>query len=209
VFVALAGDVAEVPPLLPEEETLLSPRARPARRHDLAMGRAAARLALARLGGPPAPIMRGPHREPLWPDGVVGSITHAAGHALSAVAPVGECGGLGLDLEHRGRFFPALADHVAFAEEREWLAGCAEPDRPAATLALFSAKETIYKAFFPRIGRFFGFTAAQVTPTTDRGTLTGRLLAPLDPSYPTTRTFSIDVAWSGDLVLTSLALPPG
>ncbi|WP_374216235.1 4'-phosphopantetheinyl transferase, partial [Frankia sp. R82] len=51
-------------------------RAVPSRRAEFVTGRACARLALARLGVAPRPILRGPRGEPTWPRGIVGSITH-------------------------------------------------------------------------------------------------------------------------------------
>src|SRR5690242_4153856 len=58
-----------------------------ARRREFATGRHCARQALAALGVPATPLLSGGHREPLWPAGVVGSITHCTGYRAAAVAP--------------------------------------------------------------------------------------------------------------------------
>ena len=193
--------------LFPDEKSLLGARTVDSRRLGFALGRAAARRALAGLGIEPAPILRGASGEPLWPEGIVGSITHAAGRALAAVARREDSGGIGLDLEHRDRFFPELAASVAFGEELERLEGL-PPDRGIpATLEVFSAKESIFKAFFPRVGRFFGFHAAQIEPGLDGGYV-ARFVATLDTEYPPDRTFSVGCSWQDDLVFTSLVLGP-
>lgn len=207
VFVELGPDT-EPEPLHAEEETLLHPRAIADRRRGFRLGRMAARKALRALGIVPVPVLRGANREPLWPGGVVGSITHAAGHAMAAVARSGNSGGIGIDLEHRSRYFPGLMDHIAFGEERTRLAGLPDQERATAAMELFSAKESIYKAFFPRVQRFFGFAAADVRVGADPDRLEGRLLEPLDAAYPPGRWFPIAVQWRGDLVLTTIVLPP-
>ena len=59
--------------LFPEEVVHLD-KAIASRRREFAAGRACAREALAKLGLPPVPILRGEKREPLWPQGIVGSL---------------------------------------------------------------------------------------------------------------------------------------
>ncbi len=175
-------DDGPVPALLAEEATLVHPRAIDARRDELRLGRAAARAALETLGRPPAPILRGPHREPLWPDGIVGSITHADGLAVAALAEQHRCAGIGIDLEHRDRFFPELVQHVAFADEREWLASLTDRARADSAVALFSAKEAIFKAVFPIVGVWFGFEAARLRSV--EGGFEGEVVAGSVPGLP-------------------------
>src|SRR5450631_452976 len=61
--------------LFPEEEALVSD-ASPSRRLEFLEGRACAHAALRRLGYDEAPILRGKARQPRWPSGFVGSISH-------------------------------------------------------------------------------------------------------------------------------------
>ncbi len=143
-------------------------------------------------------------REPIWPDGVVGSIAHAAGRGVALVAPSERSDGVGIDLEAR-RPAPEFADLVPRAEERSWLDDLDDGEQRDALLALFSSNESIYKAFFPRVGTFFGFDAASLVPT--QNGFTAQLVADLDPDYPPHRTFDVWCGWQGDLVLTRLILP--
>ena len=84
--------------LFPEEEAAIA-RAVPKRRREFATGRGCARAALNRLGEPPVPILRGPQGAPLWPAGVVGSITHCDGYRAAAVARTSDIATVGLDAE--------------------------------------------------------------------------------------------------------------
>lgn len=190
--------------LLAEELDLLRPGTVERRRESFRLGRQAAHRALDALGRDNGPILTGENREPIWPDGVVGSITHAAGRGIALVAPSDRSDGVGIDLEAR-RPAPELTDLVPRDEERSWLDILDIEEHTDALLALFSAKETIYKAFFPRVGAFFGFDAASLIPA--QNGFTGHLVDDLDPDYPPQRTFDVWCRWHGDLVLTRLILP--
>jgi len=190
------------------ERELIHPRAAHTRQVGFSLGRIAAHRALEQIGSDGGPILRGAHREPLWPTGVVGSITHSAGLALAAAATSEQAGGLGIDLEQR-RSIENLGRFVAFGPERDWLDSLPSSQRDDAALTLFSAKESIYKAFFPRVGEYFGFEGAGVMWDANTEQFVGRLIADLDPRYPPSRTFNVGCRWYGPCVLTWLLLPPG
>ena len=84
--------------LFPSEAHSLG-RAVEKRRREFITGRACARAALAHLGFDPVAIATGSYGEPLWPAGIVGSITHCRGYRASAVANVDEHGAIGIDAE--------------------------------------------------------------------------------------------------------------
>ena len=67
------------------------------RRQEYATGRWLAHQALVELGFEVDSILTGPKREPLWPDTVKGSITHAGGHAVVAVTADDTVAGVGVD----------------------------------------------------------------------------------------------------------------
>ena len=191
VLAAAGPDDYDIDVLSPAEKGLIHPRATASRRRHLVLGRIAAQRALEELGAPAEPVLRGAHREPLWPGGVVGSITHTCGQAVAAVAFSEDCGGIGLDMEHRSGFFDELVDQVVYGQELEWIRGQRDADRPSRVLEVFSAKESIYKAFFPRVRRYFGFEAARLTPLEEPPRFEGRLVEPLDEEYPPDRTFFV------------------
>jgi 4'-phosphopantetheinyl transferase EntD len=149
--------------LFPAEEALLA-RAVQKRRREFTAGRVCARRALARLGVAPAPLLAGPNREPLWPAGVVGSITHCEGYRAAAVARASDVLSIGIDAEPNGPTPDGVFERIALPAESAWV-------RAAVRIApevhwdrmLFCAKESVYKAWFPLAGRWLGFEDALIT----------------------------------------------
>lgn len=190
-----------------EEARWLSDRAVRSRRESFRLGRAAARDALHLLGAGRPTIGIGTGREPLWPAGVVGSITHAGPYAVAAVAWMRDAGGVGIDLEF-DRPFAGLRERVAFGVEREWLDALGAEEAGKATIEIFSAKEAVFKAFYPRIGEFFGFEAATLEPGSAGGRYFARLADGLDVEYPHTRRFPVDTGWHEGVLLSAVTLDP-
>jgi 4'-phosphopantetheinyl transferase EntD len=198
--------------LFPEERAALG-QAVDKRRREFVTARACARLALERLGLPPSPIASGARGEPRWPAGVVGSITHCAGYRACALARAGEFAAVGIDAEPNEALPEGVLGEVARAEERPWLAelALARPEVRWDRL-LFSAKEAVYKAWFPLAERWLGFEDAVVAVDPDRHAFHARLLVrgPLvgGPAggHPLTE---LRGRWlvRGGLVLTAIALP--
>jgi 4'-phosphopantetheinyl transferase EntD len=161
VVLVTRRDLAEGPDLFPEELHAMA-RATPARRYEFALGRRCAREALALLGGPRVAIPVGRFRDPVWPFGYVGSITHCHGLCAAAVArtlPVNSsCAirGLGLDSEPAASLSEELAGVICTANECTWLAGRQGDDTPWDRL-FFCAKESAYKCLFPTTHRFLEF----------------------------------------------------
>ena len=156
VAVAEAFDDLEDAVLFPGEEAAIE-RAVPKRRREYTTTRHCARLALARLGLPPTAIRSGGNREPLWPDGVVGSMTHCDGYRAAAVARSGSVAGVGVDAEPHAPLPDGVFDTIARPDEVPMLAALAAA-RPEVwwDRLLFSAKESVYKAWFPVAGRWLG-----------------------------------------------------
>jgi len=203
-FVSLELDQLIVENALPAELSAVSPRSITSRREQFMLGRQAAHEALKRLGPDEQPILVGNHREPVWPEGIVGTIAHTAGHAVALVAPSESTDGVGVDVEVR-RAAPELFNTVLRPEEVAWIDELAPTRRNDAALGVFSAKECIYKAFFHRVGSYFGFDAATLTPT-DFG-FEARLVSPIDPHYPPRRTLSVHSQCQDELMLSWLVLP--
>jgi len=169
------GDVLDAV-LFPEEEAVVA-RAVDKRRREFTTARACARAGLARLGVPAAPILPGPRGAPQWPPGIVGSMTHCAGYRASAVARAEDMVTLGLDAEPDDRLPDRVLDAVATADEQEALDALTSATAgPNWDRLLFSAKESVYKAWFPLTGRWLGFKEAAVTINPSAGTFHARLL---------------------------------
>ena len=123
-------------------------------------GRHCARLALSMLGHPPGPIGRGEHREPLWPAGCIGSISHAGSHAAAAVAATDLFLGLGLDMEFADPIEDRLIASICRTEEIDHVND--GEDIGYRAKLLFSIKESIYKCMWPLIREFVDFTEIEV-----------------------------------------------
>jgi 4'-phosphopantetheinyl transferase EntD len=194
--------------LFPEEEQQVG-KAVEKRRREFTTARVCARRALAVLGFAPAPILAGPKREPLWPAGVVGSITHCAGYRAAAVARRAEIPTIGIDAEPHGSLPRGVLDQIALPDERASLAVLLtrHPEIHWDRL-LFSAKESVYKAWFPLAGRWLGFEDAAITLDPAAGTFAVRLLV-AGPDLPAGRLVGFDGRWlvANGLVLTAVAEP--
>jgi len=148
--------------LFPEEAALVA-GATAKRRSEFTGVRVCARLALARAGVQPAPIMPGPSGAPLWPPGIVGSMTHCDGYRAAAVGRADAFAAIGIDAEPYDVLPGRVLPRVASESERIGLAGLA---RVAPEFCwdriLFSAKEAVFKAWSPATGRRLGFSEAEV-----------------------------------------------
>ncbi|MEU5562458.1 4'-phosphopantetheinyl transferase family protein [Micromonospora musae] len=172
VAVAVAGPDDWTGRLLAQELACLSERAVESRRRDFTAGRVCARRAMATLGLPPAPVPAA-DRIPVWPSGVVGTITHTRGYCAAAAARSTEVRSVGMDAEQHKELNPGVRRLICLPEEDEHLARL-----PAGTswpAVLFSAKETIYKVWHPVVGTWLDFTDALVEIDPEAGTFRARI----------------------------------
>ena len=157
------GDYAQ--DLNAEELALVQEVKNSSRRDAFSSGRRLAKMALSHLGISLRPILR-QERRPIWPEFVVGSISHTEHLAVSAVAKSMHCRGIGVDLEVISAVDERVANRVLDDQERDWIV---KQQLPEWRTALFSAKEAIYKATNPITDEFLGFR--DVTLTVDEDAL--------------------------------------
>lgn len=147
--------------MLPEEFPLVK-SAVPKRQREFAAARNCARNALAALGEKPLPILSGARREPLWPEGVVGSITHCDDYCAAAVAYRSQIASLGIDVERNLPLPIDVRNVVTTSREQsdlDYLQSAMGSDADPATL-VFSAKESLFKAWYPLTKTWLGFEDA-------------------------------------------------
>ncbi|MFI5916538.1 4'-phosphopantetheinyl transferase [Dactylosporangium sp. NPDC051541] len=190
--------------LYPEEAAAVA-RAVERRRREFGTVRHCARRALDRLGRPPAPILPGERGAPTWPAGVVGSMTHCAGYRAAALAHRRDVRAIGIDAEPDDPLPVGVLDAIGRPEERAMvhrLAGSGGPG-PCWDRLLFSAKESVYKAWFPLARTFLDFDGARIA-IDPAGTFTAGILAPGPVTELTGR-------WQAarGLVLTAIVVPAG
>jgi 4'-phosphopantetheinyl transferase EntD len=177
--VAVAATDGDLDEELFEEEAAAVANAVESRRREFTTGRACARAALAQLGFPPQAIPAGENGAPLWPAGIVGSITHCEGFRASAVGRAAELTAIGIDAEPN-RPLPdgVLADIALPAERADLRALAMETPEVCWDRLLFSIKESIYKAWFPLAQRWLGFEDAVVAIDRESDAFAARLLVP-------------------------------
>lgn len=149
-------------PLFPEEELGLRSAVED-RRREFTTARACARLALARLGVPPVAIPADPSGAPRWPASIVGSITHCSGYRAAAVGKAVDFEAVGIDAEPNLRLPPGVLGVISLPVERERVAQllCDVPG-PCWDRLLFSAKEAVFKTWFPLAGWRLDFEDIEV-----------------------------------------------
>lgn len=186
-------------------------RAIDSRRAEFATARACARAALRRLGHPECAIPVGPRGEPRWPPGVVGSITHCAGYRAGAVASQADLLALGIDAEPNEPLPERIAAEVASEEELASIRRLAHaaPDVRWDRL-LFSAKEAVYKAWFPLTHDRLGFDDAVLSIDAGTRTFSARLRVSKArlPSGEEPRALTGKWAVADGLILTAVAVVP-
>ena len=138
-------------------ERRLVERAVESRRWEFATGRLLARSLLADLGHPDYELLRDEDRTPRWPETVVGSITHSAEQCLVAVGRASEFRGVGIDLEPDESTDSDIQRVVCRGPEHDWVAAAGEAERGRRCRIVFSVKEAVYKAFYPRTRTFWNF----------------------------------------------------
>ena len=140
-----------------EEDTISS--AVESRRASFRAGRNCARAALANLGCQKVIIPMAEDRQPIWPSGYIGSITHTSKVCAAIVARIQNYLSMGLDVESCAPASPDITSLVCRAEEYPLLTVNHTSNRPGIDLVklLFVIKEAVFKAYFPMTGYFIDF----------------------------------------------------
>jgi len=152
------------PALLDPEEAQIVARAVPKRVGEFAAGRLCARSALARFGVTSFAVRAARDRQPLWPAGLVGSITHTQGFCAAVIGEQARFVGLGLDTEHADAVRSELWPSICTAEELAWIASLPAEERTRAAALMFAAKEAFYKCQYPSTGEWLSFADLRIVP---------------------------------------------
>jgi 4'-phosphopantetheinyl transferase EntD len=147
--------------LLPAEAQYLG-KAVLKRVQEFSAGRLCARMLLAEFGVLDFAVEVGVARQPIWPDGLVGSISHTAGFCAAVVAEKSRFAAVGMDCEVAGSVRPELWPSICIPEEILWLNSLPEASRVGAATLIFSAKEAFYKCQNPLTRERLTFHDARV-----------------------------------------------
>jgi enterobactin synthetase component D len=121
-------------------------------------------------------------RSPLWPNGVVGSITHSTVLVGVAIAKSEKLKSVGIDFEEIGRTKLELASHLLTDKDISLYENKLNMLPQEVLTLIFSAKEALYKTLYPEVKKFFGFHDAAVTELQD-GKFSIELLKDLNEVY--------------------------
>lgn len=180
------------------------------RQVDFLAGRLCAQRALQAAGFEgTVEITYGEHGAPIWPANFLGSISHCDGLAMASVAHVRRIAALGIDIEQRLSAEVASEIQGQLATHQELALGRGSMSPEAWVTVLFSGKESLFKALYPGVGRYFDFldaTAQQLDACA--GTFTLALRVQLSPGHRQGSTYPIRFHWDGDRVFTRCVLPP-
>ena len=163
------------------------------RLREFTTGRACARKSLLKLGIPPCPIRIGPRREPIWPKGIAGSITHCSGYCAAAVARSLDLCSIGIDAEENLPLGGGVLEVIASPQERmeiRTLGG----SRLHWDRLLFSAKESVFKAWYCLANQWLDFSECTIQwgPSVDlkpvgEDLIAGTFVAHLSRSWSSSR----------------------
>lgn len=178
---------------LPAVEAAAVAAATPARQAEFATTRACAHAALTGLCHQPTPIPAGPTGAPIWPKGIVGSLTHTSGYRAAAVAHHSDITSLGIDAEPHRHLPAGVLDLITDPRERSDLHGLHEDEPTVAwDRLIFSCKETAYKAWWPLLYRNITISAVRVTLDPHMGRFIAR--GPV-PSLELNGRWSVGSSW--------------
>src|ERR1700722_20256529 len=163
----VSTDAAFALPLSAETQTHLPQalrRATQKRQREFLAGRWCAKQALHCLGAGSTHVAVADDRAPIWPDRVVGSITHTGHFAAAAVAWAADIVALGIDSEQT--IDPAAARDIAdvcMVEEPNLFKAADGRSFCEFCTLVFSAKESVFKCLFPLTRKFLEFSDVRIT----------------------------------------------
>lgn len=153
------------------------------RRLEYSSGRRAAHAALQQFGFGHASIDR-TGRMPNWPEGVIGSISHSNVLAAAVVGSSTDYIGIGIDVIPVLAVSESVGERVLLTSEREWLR---QMESGAWRTALYSAKESIYKAVNPLVGEFLAFDDVELQFSLESLEFSARTTSVRESSIPVER----------------------
>ncbi|MFE3742376.1 4'-phosphopantetheinyl transferase [Streptomyces sp. NPDC059134] len=191
------------------QETEQVAKAVPKRQREFTTVRLLARRALLRLGQPPVPLLPGHRGAPPGPDGVVGSMTHCDGYRAAAVARADGTASVGIDAEPDAPLPDGVLDLIGLPEETEQV-GLLAKRHPGTSWdrLLFSAKESVFKVWYPLTGIELDFSEARITIDPAERGFRAELLVP-GPLVGGERVGVFSGRWIAErgLVVTAIHLP--
>lgn len=175
---------------LNDAEEALIQKAVTKRKREFRAGRHCAHSLLKEAGVQCDALLKGRQREPAWPNGWVGSISHSNGLCVVAIAPETLYSGIGLDVEQATPLGEDIVDLICSPAEQDQLTRQAllsgqEFASTPLSKVIFSAKESVHKVYFPLNYHTLDFLDARVELDAGKGSFIAEILKPeADPAVP-------------------------
>jgi len=196
------------------DENILFPaniqRAVTKRKAEYFAGRYLAKQVLAQHGTKAFDLRSDPQRCPLWPNQLVGSISHTKNIALCAIANKTHIIALGIDIEFwiKKQSEKLIKSTVINPQEEQLIKASGLVFNQALTL-IFSAKESLFKALYPQVGYYFDFSAALLTNIDKKQQKVELMLCEnLGSAYQANQSFQVRYVLSDDFALTLVEVQP-
>ena len=133
------------------------------RQAEFLAGRIVVKHGLELFGLTNSSVPIGDKRAPVWPEGIIGSISHSKETAICAIADKTFFKLVGIDQEAIiDENLGDISDQILTSGELSVLEDADLEFNKALTIT-FSAKESLFKALFPLVNEYFDFSAAKVT----------------------------------------------
>ena len=118
------------------------------RKFEFSTGRWCAKQAFASEGIHNISILSGGNREPIWPDGFTGSISHCKDQCGAVITKTTCTKSIGFDVENTKELKNDIAKAICTDEEKDWLCQQSSYVYDTLVLTIFSLKESVYKCVY-------------------------------------------------------------
>jgi 4'-phosphopantetheinyl transferase EntD len=170
------------------------------RQQEFSTGRMCAKIALAAIDVHDISILTGDNREPIWPDSIIGSISHCRDLAGAVVSSSPQISSIGFDVENIKPLKNDISRIICTEKEKNLIKE--QNDYPYETIVLlhFSIKEAVFKCIYAESHIRIGFKDQQLF----RDSSTKQIEVKLDPTktnakvnlhYEITSTHIFTCAW--------------
>ncbi|HEN8221999.1 TPA: 4'-phosphopantetheinyl transferase superfamily protein [Pseudomonas aeruginosa] len=177
------------------------------RRREFLAGRLCALHSLLEMGVDAEFPLPAQDRMPIWPPGILGSISHCASVAVAMAAPASRFHALGIDVETL--IDAEIAQDIRHSVGRDRELECLERSIPCCARSLtllFSAKEALYKALYPFSRQYKDFHAAEIISCQAKA-LVLRLTEDWCGSWRGGACVEVRYTWLDREVLTAVCIP--
>jgi 4'-phosphopantetheinyl transferase EntD len=181
--------------LLDPAEAAAVAKAVPKRASEFAAGRLCARRVLAEFGVEGFAVLAASDRRPVWPESLVGSITHTAGFCAAVAAQCRHFSSLGLDTETAGAVKAELWPRICTDWEMAWVGSLAPAAQADAVTLIFSAKEAFFKCQYPLTRERLEFADLKVEPVAWGASCGPLIVTPTRPIGLAARSAALECAF--------------